>query len=142
MLVDVSHVVEHGMITYRGLPAPLICDFLSREQSRAHYAPGTEFQITPRALRCTTKLPGKGSRRAVAGRCPGQATTHASCNSLAQHHGPVQLRLVRAGAAAGPVDGHPGRAARRPQAEVQRQVVLAAASRSRLHLAGEGLAAG
>jgi kynurenine formamidase len=45
MLVDVSHVVEHGMVTYKGLPAPLVCDFLSREQSRAHYAPGTEFQI-------------------------------------------------------------------------------------------------
>jgi hypothetical protein len=45
MLVDVSHVVEHGMVTYRGLPAPLVCDFLSREQSRAHYAPGTEFHI-------------------------------------------------------------------------------------------------
>src|SRR5437773_9366819 len=45
MLVDVSHAVEHGMVTYKGLPAPLICDFLSREQSRAHYAPGTEFQI-------------------------------------------------------------------------------------------------
>ena len=45
MLVDVSHVVEHGMITYKGLPAPLICDFLSREQSRTLYAPGTEFHI-------------------------------------------------------------------------------------------------
>jgi len=45
MLIDVSHVVEDGMITYKGLPAPLICDFLSREQSRALYAPGTEFQI-------------------------------------------------------------------------------------------------
>lgn len=45
MLVDVSHVVEHGMITYKGLPAPLICDFLSREQSRSHYASGTEFHI-------------------------------------------------------------------------------------------------
>jgi arylformamidase len=45
MLVDVSHVVENGMITYKGLPAPIICDFLSREQSRSHYAPGTEFQI-------------------------------------------------------------------------------------------------
>src|SRR5437762_6861550 len=45
MLVDVSHIVEHGMITYKGLPAPIICDFLSREQSRAHYAPGTQFQI-------------------------------------------------------------------------------------------------
>src|SRR5215831_11622857 len=45
MLVDVSHVVEHGMITYKGLPAPLVCDFLSREQSRSHYADGTEFHI-------------------------------------------------------------------------------------------------
>ena len=45
MLVDVSHDVEHGMITYKGLPAPLICDFLSRDQSRSNYAPGTEFHI-------------------------------------------------------------------------------------------------
>jgi kynurenine formamidase len=45
MLIDVSHVVEHGMITYKGLPAPLVCDFLSREQSRALYASGTEFHI-------------------------------------------------------------------------------------------------
>jgi kynurenine formamidase len=44
-LIDVSHVIESGMITYRGLPAPLVCDFLSREQSRAQYAPGTEFHI-------------------------------------------------------------------------------------------------
>src|SRR5438128_4358413 len=45
MLVDVSHTIEHGMITYKGLPAPLVCDFLSREQSRSHYTPGTEFHI-------------------------------------------------------------------------------------------------
>lgn len=44
-LIDVSHVVEDGMITYKGLPGPVICDFLSREASRAHYAPGTEFHI-------------------------------------------------------------------------------------------------
>lgn len=44
-LIDVSHTVEHGMVTYRGLPAPLICDYLSREESRQRYAPGTEFQI-------------------------------------------------------------------------------------------------
>ncbi len=37
--------IEHGLITYKGLPAPIICDFLSRERSRQHYAPGTEFQI-------------------------------------------------------------------------------------------------
>jgi kynurenine formamidase len=44
-LIDLSHTIEDGMITYKGLPAPLICDHLSREQSHAHYAPGTEFQI-------------------------------------------------------------------------------------------------
>ena len=44
-LIDLSHEVEHGMITYKGLPAPIICDFLSREDSRKHYAEGTEFNI-------------------------------------------------------------------------------------------------
>jgi arylformamidase len=43
--IDLSHTVEHGLITYKGLPAPIVCDFLSREQSRKHYAEGTEFQI-------------------------------------------------------------------------------------------------
>ena len=43
--IDVSHTVEHGMVTYKGLPAPLICDYLSREASRKVYAAGTEFQI-------------------------------------------------------------------------------------------------
>src|SRR5882672_5745274 len=44
-LIDLSHTIEHGLITYKGLPAPVICDFLRREQSRQHYAPGTEFHI-------------------------------------------------------------------------------------------------
>ena len=44
-LIDLSHTIEHGMVTYKGLPAPLICDYLSREASRASYGPGTEFQI-------------------------------------------------------------------------------------------------
>jgi kynurenine formamidase len=44
-LVDLSHTVEHGRITYKGLPAPIICDFLSREDSRSHYTGGTEFNI-------------------------------------------------------------------------------------------------
>ena len=35
MLIDCSHTIEHGMVTYRGLPAPLICDFLSREEFAA-----------------------------------------------------------------------------------------------------------
>ena len=44
-LIDLSHTIEHGMTTYPGLPGPIICDFLSREASRATYAPGVEFQI-------------------------------------------------------------------------------------------------
>ncbi len=43
--IDLSHTIEDGMVTYKGLPAPLLCDYLSREQSRGHYATGTEFQI-------------------------------------------------------------------------------------------------
>ena len=44
-LVDLSHTIYHGMITYKGLPGPVICDFLSREASRGRYEEGTEFQI-------------------------------------------------------------------------------------------------
>lgn len=44
-LIDLSHTVAHGLVTYKGLPAPIICDYLSREASRRFYAPGTEFQI-------------------------------------------------------------------------------------------------
>jgi arylformamidase len=44
-LIDLSHTIEDGMITYKGLPAPIICDYLSREASRAIFADGTEFQI-------------------------------------------------------------------------------------------------
>jgi len=43
--IDVSHVVEHGMVTYPGIPAPSISEYLSREASRPHYAEGTTFQI-------------------------------------------------------------------------------------------------
>lgn len=43
--INLSHAIEHGMVTYRGLPAPVICDFLSREASRQLDAGGTEFHI-------------------------------------------------------------------------------------------------
>lgn len=43
--LDLSHTVADGMITYPGLPAPIICDFLSREASRGRYGPGVEFHI-------------------------------------------------------------------------------------------------
>ena len=44
-LYDLSHTIEHGMITYKGLPAPIVCDFLSREDSKKLYEEGTTFQI-------------------------------------------------------------------------------------------------
>ncbi len=43
--IDLSHTIEDGMITYKGLPAPIVCDYLSRERSRTIYEAGTEFQI-------------------------------------------------------------------------------------------------
>lgn len=45
VFIDLSHTIEDGLVTYRGLPAPIICDYLSREASRELYEPGTEFQI-------------------------------------------------------------------------------------------------
>jgi len=44
-MIDLSHDVEDGMITYKGIPGPIICDFLSREDSRKTYSEGTEFNI-------------------------------------------------------------------------------------------------
>ena len=44
-LVELSHVITAGMVTYPGLPGPEIDDHLSREASRAVYGPGTEFHI-------------------------------------------------------------------------------------------------
>jgi kynurenine formamidase len=43
--VDLSQVVANGTVSHRGLPAPIICDYLSREASRSRYAAGTEFHI-------------------------------------------------------------------------------------------------
>jgi arylformamidase len=44
-LIDLSHTIEHGMITYKGLPAPIICDYIGRERSKDFYQEGTQFQI-------------------------------------------------------------------------------------------------
>lgn len=44
-IIDVSHTVEDGMITYKGLPAPVISDHLTREASMKVYVPGTTFHI-------------------------------------------------------------------------------------------------
>ena len=53
-IIDVSHVIEHDMITYPGLPGPVISDHLSREASRAVYSPGTEFHIGKIAMVANT----------------------------------------------------------------------------------------
>ncbi|MDQ3393216.1 MAG: cyclase family protein [Bacteroidota bacterium] len=45
LLIDLSHTIENGLITYKGLPAPIICDYLSRETSKNYYEEGTTFQI-------------------------------------------------------------------------------------------------
>ncbi len=44
-LVELSHPIHHGMITFPGLPGPEISDHLSRADSRSHYTEGTEFHI-------------------------------------------------------------------------------------------------
>jgi kynurenine formamidase len=44
-IIDLSHVIEHGMVTYKGLPGPHICDFWTREGSAANYDDGSSFQI-------------------------------------------------------------------------------------------------
>jgi kynurenine formamidase len=44
-LIDLSQVITDGLVTYNGLPAPVICDYLSREDSKKYYEEGTEFQI-------------------------------------------------------------------------------------------------
>jgi kynurenine formamidase len=44
-LVDLSHAIEHGMVTYKGLPGPQICDYWTREHSAQFYDDGASFQI-------------------------------------------------------------------------------------------------
>ena len=43
--VDLSHEIRDGLVTYPGLPAPVITPHLTREASRSRYAPGTEFAM-------------------------------------------------------------------------------------------------
>ena len=44
-IIDLSHVIEDGMTTYKGLPPPHICDFWVREETAANYDDGSTFQI-------------------------------------------------------------------------------------------------
>ena len=72
------------MITYPGLPAPAITPFLTREASRAQYAPGTEFAIDQLTMVGNTgtyldapyhrfagrRRPGRASRCSARPACP------------------------------------------------------------------------
>jgi arylformamidase len=44
-IIDLSHVIEEGMTTYKGLPGPHICDFWERTSTAANYDDGSTFQI-------------------------------------------------------------------------------------------------
>lgn len=44
-LIDLSHPVSGGMITYPGLPGPELSDHLTREQAEASYGAGVTFHI-------------------------------------------------------------------------------------------------
>ena len=44
-LIDLSHVIEEGMTTYKGLPGPHLCDYWTRDASAANYDDGSTFQI-------------------------------------------------------------------------------------------------
>jgi kynurenine formamidase len=44
-IVDLSHVIEHGMETLNGVPGPHICDFWTREGSAPNYDDGSSFQM-------------------------------------------------------------------------------------------------
>ncbi|WP_189002847.1 cyclase family protein [Deinococcus roseus] len=43
--IDLSHTIVEGMVTLKGFPAPIICDFISREMAKSLYAEGTTFQM-------------------------------------------------------------------------------------------------
>ena len=45
-IIDLSHTVRNGLVTYRGLPAPVICDYWNREESAENYDDGSSFQIS------------------------------------------------------------------------------------------------
>jgi arylformamidase len=44
-LVELSHIIREGLVTYPGLPVPIFTPHLTREDSRSHYAAGTEFAM-------------------------------------------------------------------------------------------------
>ncbi len=45
VLIDLSHVIEDGMTTFKGFPGPHLCDYWTREASASHYDDGSSFHI-------------------------------------------------------------------------------------------------
>ncbi len=97
--IDLSHTIEEGMITYKGIPAPVICDFLTREDSRSHYTEGTEFYIGKIELVANTGtyLDSPFHRYA-----DGKDLSELDLNSLAQLEAVVIRATERMGRAIGP----------------------------------------
>ena len=45
MFIDLSHTITDGLVTYPGLPTPIVADHLTREAAEKAYGPGVTFQI-------------------------------------------------------------------------------------------------
>lgn len=45
-LIDLSHVIEEGMTTYKGLPGPHLCDYWTREGTATNFIDGSSFQLS------------------------------------------------------------------------------------------------
>lgn len=44
-LIELNHVLEAGIVTYKDIPGPAICDFWTREDSKQFYDTGESFHI-------------------------------------------------------------------------------------------------
>jgi arylformamidase len=87
-IVDLSHPIRDGLITYPGLPGPELRPYLTREQSRERYAPGTEFQID-----AVTMVGNTGTYLDSPRRAPGARP--AAADRVRVHRGPDSVRRLR-----------------------------------------------
>ena len=78
-IVDLSHLIEAEMTTYKGLPGPHICDYWTRAGSADHYDDGSSFQIGRIDMVANTgtylDAPGAGDQQRRAGK--GEEAAHA-----------------------------------------------------------------
>ena len=116
VLIDLSHEIHDGLVTYPGIPAPVISEVLGRAASRERYAPGTEFLIgsiqlagntgtyldTPfhryvdgcaRAAWCRRRSPRRGTRRGSGGpTTAGARCTTGGCSPASRRSGATATR--------------------------------------------------